>query len=420
MTSSPDSAPGGPAAPQSGPAGQAAPRSGTAAFDYDLPVDLIAHHPPSDRAASRLLVVRRDRDDFEHLHFRDIIRLVEPGDVIVLNETRVIPARLLGRRPGGGEAEIVLLHPAAGYETAGETAADTGAAGAAAASTGSDASDGAGAAAASGAGPWPEEWVALVRPGSKLRPGRTIRVGADLAVEIVDVLPDGLRRVRLLTELPVRDAVERYGRVPLPPYIGRDPEPADRERYQTVYARVEGSVAAPTAGLHFTPELLAALQRGGVDIATVVLHVGVGTFRPVEVDDPAEHVMHAEWYEVAEESASRMNAARAAGGRLWAVGTTVARTLESVSDPGAHHASDPGAHRTACIRAASGWTRLFIRPGFEFRAVDRLITNFHLPRSTLIMLVSAFAGRDRTMRAYREAVARRYRFYSYGDAMAIL
>lgn len=365
----------------------------TAAFDYELPTALIAHHPPAERDASRLLVVRRDRADYEHLHFRDIIELTEPGDIVVLNDTRVIPARLLGVRPGGGEAEIVLLHPVTGA-TAGDPSAPFAAGG------------------PSGAAHWPRDWIALVRPGSKLRPGRTIEVAADLAVEILEQLPDGSRTVRLHSGMPVRDAVERYGRVPLPPYIARDPEPADRERYQTVYARVEGSVAAPTAGLHFTPALLDALRRRGVDVATVLLHVGVGTFRPVEVEDPAEHVMHAEWYEVTEAEATRMNRARANGGRLWAVGTTVARTLESVADP---HAA-----RDARIRPGRGWTRLFIRPGFEFRAVDCLITNFHLPRSTLIMLVSAFAGRDRVMSAYREAVARRYRFYSYGDAMAIL
>jgi S-adenosylmethionine:tRNA ribosyltransferase-isomerase len=197
--------------------------------------------------------------------------------------------------------------------------------------------------------------------------------------------------------------------VPLPPYIEREPDVADAERYQTVYARQDGSVAAPTAGLHFTPAVLEAVRRRGVHIATVVLHVGVGTFRPVEVEDPAEHVMHPEWYEVMEEQAEVMNRARAAGGRLWAVGTTVTRTLETAVR---------GAPRSIC--AGAGWTRLFIRPGYRFQAVDRLITNFHLPRSTLLMLVSAFAGHERTMSAYREAVARRYRFYSYGDAMVII
>jgi S-adenosylmethionine:tRNA ribosyltransferase-isomerase len=361
----------------------AQPQLPTSAFDYELPPGLIADHPAAERDGSRLLVVRRDGDVLEHRAFRDIVDLFDAGDVLVLNETRVIPARLLGTRPGGGVAEIVLLHPAQGGSA--QTALHE----------------------------WPQEWVALVRPGSKLRPGRTISVGTGLDVEILDVLPDGTRRVALRSPFPVRDAVQRFGRLPLPPYIERPAGPADAERYQTVYARTEGSVAAPTAGLHFTPAVLAALRVRGVAVATLVLHVGVGTFRPVEVEDPADHVMHAEWFEVTAEQAEVMNAARRRGGRLWAVGTTVARTLESSGGPGA----GPGGME---IRAGSGWTRLFIRPGFEFRFVDRLITNFHLPRSTLLMLVSAFAGHERTMAAYREAVRERYRFYSYGDAMAIL
>jgi S-adenosylmethionine:tRNA ribosyltransferase-isomerase len=379
---------------RSGTAG-AAPDLPTSAFDYELPTDLIAHHPAPERDASRLLVLRRalaPGADLEHRHFRDIAQLLDPGDVLVLNETRVIPARLLGRRAGGGAAEIVLLHPHAAHAA---VAADAPAAAAGTSHT-------------SGI-TWPAEWTALVRPGAKLRPGRTVPIGDELDVEILDVLEDGTRRVRLHSPLPIRAAVERYGRVPLPPYIERPAEPADAERYQTVYARAEGSVAAPTAGLHFTPDLLAAVRRRGVEVATLVLHVGVGTFRPVEVEDPAEHVMHAEWYEVTEEQAQRMNSARAAGGRLWAVGTTVVRTLETVAT-----GSPP------VIRAGAGWTRLFIRPGYDFAVVDRLVTNFHLPRSTLLMLVSAFAGHERAMRAYREAVAQRYRFYSYGDAMAIV
>jgi S-adenosylmethionine:tRNA ribosyltransferase-isomerase len=377
----------------------------TSAFDYELPHDLIAHHPARSRDESRLLVLRRSVDAaaagaLEHRTFRDIVDLIEPGDVLVLNETRVIPARLLGRRPGGGEAEIVLLREAGD--------------------------------AAYTAGEWGAEWLALVRPGSKLKPGRVIPIAADLDVEVLEVLPDGSRRVRLATPLPIREAVQRHGRMPLPPYIERDAEAADAERYQTVYAKAEGSVAAPTAGLHFTPALLDTLRARGVEVATLVLHVGAGTFRPVEVEDPDAHEMHAEWYEVTAQQAARINAARARGGRLWAVGTTVTRTLESVVERnGAGAAGHAGAARAddaagadgagpARIVAGSGWTRLFIRPGFEFRAVDRLITNFHLPRSTLLMLVSAFAGHDRTLAAYREAVRQRYRFYSYGDAMAII
>ncbi|HEX2167184.1 MAG TPA: tRNA preQ1(34) S-adenosylmethionine ribosyltransferase-isomerase QueA [Longimicrobiales bacterium] len=362
----------------------------TSSFDYDLPPDLIASHPAAERDASRLLVVRRDRDSFEHRAFRDIVELIAPGDILVLNETRVFPARLLGTRAGGGAAEVVLLHPITDSAPIARHAASKP------------------APAPDLHGDWPMEWTALVRPGAKMRKGRTLRIADDLEVGILDVLEDGTRRVRLNTRLAARTAIERYGRMPLPPYIERAAEPEDVERYQTVYARTEGSVAAPTAGLHFTPALLAALRERGVDIAAVVLHVGVGTFRPVEAEDPAEHPMHEEWYEVTEAEAERMNRVRADGGRVWAVGTTVARTLESVTDD------------TGAIHAGSGWTRLFIRPGYRFRAVDALITNFHLPRSTLLMLVSAFAGYDRTRAAYDEAIRERYRFYSYGDAMAIL
>ena len=364
----------------------------TSAFDYDLPAGLIASHPAAERDASRLLVVRRDRDTFEHRVFRDILGLVNAGDILVLNETRVFPARLLGTRPGGGAAEVVLLHPAPA-----DDAADSPAAEAAPASAELHTRQ-----------TWPLEWTALVRPGARLRSGRVVRIADDLSVHILDVLPDGTRRVRLETPLAARGAIERHGRMPLPPYIERAAEPADAERYQTVYGRSEGSVAAPTAGLHFTPALLTALEERGVEIARVVLHVGVGTFRPVETEDPAAHPMHAEWYEVRDGEAERMNRARRDGGRLWAVGTTVARTLESAAD----EAGD--------IRGGSGWTRLFIRPGYHFRAVDALITNFHLPRSTLLMLISAFAGHDRIRAAYDEAIREQYRFYSYGDAMAIL
>jgi S-adenosylmethionine:tRNA ribosyltransferase-isomerase len=393
VTGNPD---GGPAANRT-PAGEAEALT-TSAFDYDLPPHLIAHHPAAERDASRLLVVRRDRDDFDHRHFRDIVDLVPAGDVLVLNETRVFPARLLGTRPGGGEAEFVLLRPLRAGGGDAEAFSFSSA-----------------------------DWVALARPGSKLKPGRTIRVGAELEVEVAGVLEDGLRHVRLHSPLPIRDAVHRYGRMPLPPYIERAPEAADRDRYQTVYGRAEGSFAAPTAGLHFTPAVLDALRAKGVEIATVLLHVGVGTFRPVEVEDPSQHVMHAEWYEVGEAEAAVLNRVRGAGGRLWAVGTTVARTLESVverapADEAARRgtAAAGGGDGSARIRAGSGWTRLYIRPGFEFAAVDRLITNFHLPRSTLLMLVSAFAGHGRIMAAYAEAVQQEYRFYSYGDAMVIL
>jgi len=355
----------------------------TSAFDYALPPQLVARYPLPARDESRLLVLERRTGLLAHRRFRELIELVRPGDVIVLNETRVLPARLLGiRLPGGGQAEVLLLRPLL-PESAPEPAADA---------YQRDAF----------------EWEAMVRPGSRLKRGRRIRVGDELVVEVLESLPAGLRRVRLETSLAPREAIGRYGHMPLPPYIDRAAEPADAERYQTVYARSEGSVAAPTAGLHFTSGLLGALEEHGVHLARVLLHVGLGTFRPVEVEDPARHELHEEWYQVPAVAAELINAARRNGGAVWAVGTTVTRTLESVAD----HAGR--------VSAGSGWTRLFIRPGYRFRAVDRLLTNFHLPRSTLLMLVAAFGGYDNVMQAYREAVDREYRFYSYGDAMAVL
>jgi S-adenosylmethionine:tRNA ribosyltransferase-isomerase len=355
----------------------------TSAFDYELPPACIASHPAAQRDASRLLVLERATGALRHLGFRDVAALVEPGDALVLNETRVFPARLVGRKPTGAAAEVLLLRPVA--ERGGADAAPWAAAGL-------DATT----------------WEALVRPGGKLKPGRRIEVAPDLAVEVLDSTPDGARIVRLVTDLPVRQALERHGRTPLPPYIAREPEAADRDRYQTVYGRHEGSVAAPTAGLHFTPSLLAALEERGVLLPRITLHVGVGTFRPVEVADPEAHTMHGEWFAVGEETAALLNRVRGAGGAVWAVGTTVTRTLETVAD-------DAGRYR-----AATGWTDLFIRPPHRFRGVDRLITNFHLPRSTLLMLVAAFGGHGPVMAAYREAVAAGYRFYSYGDAMAVV
>jgi S-adenosylmethionine:tRNA ribosyltransferase-isomerase len=340
----------------------------TSDYDFFLPEAQIAQEPASRRDESRLLVVHRGSGELEHRSFRDVLDLFSPGDVLVVNETRVFPARLLGRRPGGGEAEVLLLHPAA---------------------------DG-------------NDWIALVRPGAKLKPGRTIDVAPELAVRVVEVLAGGERRVRILSDLPLEEALERYGQVPLPPYVRRTATAEDVERYQTVYARERGSVAAPTAGLHFTPELLELIAARGVDTARLVLHVGVGTFRPVESEDPSEHPMHREWYSVSEEAAERINRARAAGGAVWAVGTTSVRTLETVADA------------QGVVHPGSGWTDIFIRPPYRFRAVDRLITNFHLPRSTLLMLVAALAGYDVTMHAYREAVERGYRFYSYGDAMVVV
>jgi S-adenosylmethionine:tRNA ribosyltransferase-isomerase len=249
-------------------------------------------------------------------------------------------------------------------------------------------------------------WRGLVRPGGKLKPGRRVEVSDELAVEVVES-EGGARVLRLVTSLDPEEALERYGRVPLPPYVEREDDAEDRERYQTVYAARSGSVAAPTAGLHFTPEILEALARKGSRLAAITLHVGIGTFRPVAEPDPARHRMHAEPYEVSPAAAAAIEAARAGGGRVWAVGTTVARALETA-------AAEAGR-----VRPGAGWTRLFIRPPYRFRVVDALLTNFHLPRSTLLMLVAAFAGYDRTLRAYAHAVERGYRFYSYGDAMLI-
>jgi S-adenosylmethionine:tRNA ribosyltransferase-isomerase len=346
--------------------------SRTSDYDYALPPGRIARYPAARRDESRLLVVDRGRDDSRHLRFRDLPRLFGAGDVLVVNESKVLPARLLGRKPTGAPSEVLLIRPLGGPAQGDKV------------------------------------WEALVRPGGKLKPGRRVFVSDELSVEILDSTEGGGRLVRLETELSAVEALERYGHVPLPPYLEREDEAVDRERYQTVYARTPGSVAAPTAGLHFTPELLAELERRGVPRVAIELQVGVATFRPVEEDDPAGHEMHAELYTVSEEGARTINAARSQGGRVWAVGTTVVRTLETVA------AAD------GTVASGSGSTRLFIRPPYAFRAVDRLITNFHLPRSTLLMLVAAFAGYERTMAAYREAVRGDYRFYSYGDAMVVL
>jgi len=339
----------------------------TADFDFALPPELVAQRPAERRDESRLMIVERDGGRIRHARFRDLVGLVPPGDALVLNSTRVFRARLLGRRDSGAPAEVFLLKRLG---------------------------DG--------------SWEAMVSPGGKLKPGRVVHVAPGLDVEIVAVTERRTRLVRLRTALPEAEALALHGHVPLPPYIDRADHAADAERYQTVYARQDGSVAAPTAGLHFTPELLAALEQRGVRRVELLLHVGAGTFKPVEVDDPDDHVMHEEWYDVGADAAAALDATRRAGGRVWAVGTTTLRTLESVVRPDGSYA--PG----------SGETRIFIRPPHVVRGADRLVTNFHLPRSTLLMLVAAFAGYELTMRAYQEAVAERYRFYSYGDAMVVL
>jgi S-adenosylmethionine:tRNA ribosyltransferase-isomerase len=330
------------------------------------------------------MAVPRGRGRFGHHRFRDVAEFIRPGDLLVVNESKVLPARLLGRKPTGAEVEVLLLRPAGAME-GGSSAGHEGY------GTGDD-----------------RVWEALVRPGSKLKPGRRVVVGPELEVDILESTPDGGRIVRLDTPLGVEAALERYGQMPLPPYLDREAEELDRDRYQTVYARVPGSVAAPTAGLHFTDEVLSGLEARGVKRAAVTLHVGVGTFRPVEVEDPAEHDMHHEWYEVPEAAARAVAETRDRGGRVWAVGTTSVRTLEAAAD------GDGG------VRAGVGTTNLYIRPGYDWKVVDGLITNFHLPRSTLLMLVASLAGYEQTMAAYEEAVREGYRFYSYGDAMAVL
>ena len=367
-------------------------------FDYVCPPELIAQHPTADRGASRLLVLGRDGGAVRHQRFQDFPQLLEPGDVLVLNTSRVIPARLIGRRDNGRPAEVLLVHPEP---------------------------DG--------------TWLAMVHPGGKLKAGRRIALGVGAthavidagathaspvtaeaaAIEIVGVVGGGLRRVRF-HGMDAREAMGAFGAVPLPPYIHHRPDADDRERYQTVYARQDGSVAAPTAGLHFTPGILDAVRARGVAVAEVVLHVGPGTFKPVEVPDLRDHVMHAEWYEISEEAAATINGARAAGGRVWAVGTTSVRVLETAARSALTALPALAAASAGAVAAGSGWTDIFIYPPYTFRAVDALLTNFHLPRSTLLMLVAAFAGREATLRAYAEAIREGYRLYSYGDAMAVV
>lgn len=341
----------------------------TSDYDYELPDERIAQLPLEPRDASRLLVVDRETGSLAHRNFRDILSLIPAGDAVVLNTTKVFRARLLGHRESGGPAEILLLRHVrdAHYE-------------------------------------------AMIHPGGKLRPGRMVTIAPGFTVEIVDTTPRRTRIVKLhAPDLPsVQHAIEQHGHIPLPPYIERADTDADATRYQTIYAAQAGSVAAPTAGLHFTDDLLAAIDARGVERVNVLLHVGAGTFRPVSDDDPALHVMHEEWCEVTADAAARLNAVRARGGKIWAVGTTCVRTIETA------------ATADGIIHPYLGETNIFLRPPYRFRGVDHLITNFHLPRSTLIMLVAAFAGYDLTMQAYRTAVAEQYRFYSYGDAMVVL
>lgn len=335
-------------------------------FNYDLPEELIAQDPLEDRSSSRLMVLHKDTGRIEHKIFRDIIDYINPGDCLVINDTKVIPARLMGIKEDTGAAiEVLLL----------KRNVD-------------------------------DVWECLVKPGKKARTGARIIFGEGLLVgEIVDVIEDGNRMIKFHYEGIFEEILDKLGQMPLPPYITHKLQ--DKNRYQTVYAKNEGSAAAPTAGLHFTKELLEKIKEKGVNVASITLHVGLGTFRPVKVDKIEEHRMHKETFNISKEAADTINRTRAAGGRVIAVGTTSCRTLESA-------AADDGT-----IPARSGDTDIFIYPGYKFKAIDCLITNFHLPESTLIMLVSALAGRDNIMNAYETAVKERYRFFSFGDAMFI-
>lgn len=335
-------------------------------FYYELPQELIAQDPLEDRSGSRLLLLDRKTGETEHHIFRDIIDYLYPGDCLVVNNTKVIPARLMGSRVGtGAKVEVLLLKRRD-----------------------------------------EDVWETLVKPGKKAKPGVQISFGDGLLTgEVLEVVEDGNRLIRFAYEGIFEEILDRLGQMPLPPYITHQLK--DRNRYQTVYAKHDGSAAAPTAGLHFTPELLQRLREKGVRIAHVTLHVGLGTFRPVKVENIQEHHMHSEFYMVEEEQARLINETKARGGRIIAVGTTSCRTLESA------------AGEDGILQAGSGWTDIFIYPGYEFRLTDCLITNFHLPESTLMMLVSALAGREKLMAAYAEAVKERYRFFSFGDAMLI-
>jgi len=348
-------------------------------FDFALPQELIAQRPAERRDASRLLVLRRAGGVVEHRMFAELPELLDPGDLLVLNDARVVPARLLGKKAGtGGKVELLLVRPAADEGAAAALGRDVGAL----------------------------RWVCLGQASKGLKPGATVELEADLRAEVLESRGGGELLVRFFGPRgSLLQAIDRAGRLPLPPYIERPPTADDADRYQTVYARAPGSVAAPTAGLHFTPEVFERLRARGVQRAELTLDVGPGTFLPVRTEDLQGHQMHPERFHVPEGTAAAVNAAP----RVVAAGTTVVRTLEAATDP-----------VTGLLRSGPGETRLFIAPGFTFRQVDVLLTNFHLPRSTLLMLVSALAGRERVLDAYREAVERRYRFFSYGDAMLVL
>ena len=338
----------------------------TSDFYYDLPKELIAQDPLEDRSASRLMHLNKETGEYEHGHFRDILKYLKPGDCLVINDTKVIPARLYGSKVGTDAAiEILLLKRREN-----------------------------------------DIWETLVKPGKKCKAGTVISFGDGILTgEVVDIVDEGNRLIQFHYDGIFEEILDQLGEMPLPPYITHKLQ--DKNRYQTVYAKHEGSAAAPTAGLHFTKELLQQVQDAGVKIAHVTLHVGLGTFRPVKVEDVTQHHMHSEFYVVEEDQAKLINDTKAAGGRVIAVGTTSCRTLESATG------------EDGILKAGSGWTEIFIYPGYRFKMIDGLITNFHLPESTLVMLVSALAGKEHIMAAYEEAVREKYRFFSFGDAMMI-
>lgn len=335
-------------------------------FDYDLPEELIAQDPLEDRSSSRLMVLDKNTGEVSHHVFKEIVKYLRPGDCLVLNNTKVIPARLFGVKEGTmAKIEILLLKRRQN-----------------------------------------DVWETLVKPGKKAKPGTKIIFGDGLLTgEVIDVVDDGNRLIQFSYEGIFEEILDKLGQMPLPPYITHQLK--DKNRYQTVYAKYDGSAAAPTAGLHFTKELLQQVKDKGVDIAEITLHVGLGTFRPVKVDNVLDHHMHSEFYMVSQEAADKINNAKKNGGRIISVGTTSTRTLEAASD------------ENGMLKECSGWTDIFIYPGYRFKVIDCLITNFHLPQSTLVMLVSALAGREHVLNAYKEAVEERYRFFSFGDAMFI-
>ena len=335
-------------------------------FDYELPEELIAQDPLEDRSSSRLMVLDRKTGDVEHRHFRDILDYLNPGDCLVINNTKVIPARLYGAKEDTqAKIEVLLLKRKEN-----------------------------------------DVWETLVKPGKKAKPGTRIVFGDGLLVgEVIDVVEEGNRLIQFHYDGIFEEILDQLGQMPLPPYITHQLQ--DKNRYQTVYAKYDGSAAAPTAGLHFTKELLSAVKEKGVDIAEVTLHVGLGTFRPVKVENVLDHHMHSEFYMVSAEAAEKINHAKESGHRVISVGTTSTQTLESAAD------------ESGRLKETSGWTEIFIYPGHEFKVIDALITNFHLPQSTLVMLVSALAGREHVLDAYKLAVQEKYRFFSFGDAMLI-